>query len=395
MVTVNATPTISALASPSTICSGGSSDLTGSGATTYSWNPGGLSGTTVTVSPTTTTTYTVTGTSGSCTGTSTVTVTVSSSLAVSAIAAPPAICSGSATTLTGSGATTYSWNPGGLSGTSVTISPTTTTTYSVTGTSGGCSGTGTVVVTVNPLPNVTTSSTSTTCNLINGSATVTPSGGTSPYTYSWNTTPSQTSATANNIPSGNYIVTVTDANGCSKTAGVFVPSTGGPTASITPTSALVILGDSIALTATGGLTYQWTPSAGLSCTNCPNPVATPTSNTVYCVIVADSNLCTDTACVIIQVDFLCGEVFVPNAFSPNDDGKNDVFYVRGTCITTMTFAIYDRWGEKVFESEDPLIGWDGLLHNKPCNTGVFVWYLQATLHDGTEVSKKGNLSLFR
>jgi gliding motility-associated-like protein len=61
----------------------------------------------------------------------------------------------------------------------------------------------------------------------------------------------------------------------------------------------------------------------------------------------------------------------------------------------MTFAIYDRWGEKVFESKDPTIGWDGKFHKKPCNTGVYAWYLYATLHDGTEVSRKGNLTLFR
>jgi len=252
-----------------------------------------------------------------------------------------------------------------------------------------------VVVTINPLPNVATSSTSALCYLNNGSATAIPSGGTSPYTYSWNTSPVQTSVTAINIPSGNYIVTVTDANGCSKTASVFVPSTGGPTASITPTSATLILGDSITLNASGGGSYLWTPSTGISCDTCQNIIVSPITNTIYCVIVADSNLCTDTACVTIDIDVLCGDVFVPTAFSPNDDGKNDVLYVRGKCITTMTFAIYDRWGEKVFESKDPLMGWDGKFHKKPCNTGVFVWYLNATLHDGTEVSKKGNLTLFR
>ena len=111
------------------------------------------------------------------------------------------------------------------------------------------------------------------------------------------------------------------------------------------------------------------------------------------------NICWITGCCYCLSDttndLLCGDVYVPNAFSPNDDGKNDIFYVRGNCIKTMTLAIYDRWGEKVFESNDPKSGWNGKLHNKYCNTGVFVWYLDATLNDGTHVLKKGNLTLFR
>ena len=385
-------------ANPSgTVCPGTSVTLTGTGTENYSWNTGSNSDT-IMVSPLVTTTYTVTGTASDCEGggisSITYTVNVFPAININATPVPDTICSGGFTDLTGSGATTYSWNPGGLSGTTITVSPTITTTYTVTGTVGTCTATTTVTVIVNQLPNVNTSSTSSTCNLNNGSATATPSGGISPYTYSWNTSPVQMGATANNIPSGNYIVTVTDANGCSKTASVNVSSTGGPLA-IVSADITITPGDSVQLNASGGGSYLWTPSSGLSCVTCPDPMASPNNSTIYCVVVTDTNSCSDTACVKVSVELLCGDVYVPNAFSPNDDGKNDVLYVRGNCITTMTFVIYDRWGEKVFETKDPLTGWNGKLHNKFCNTGVFVWYLYATLIDGTEISKKGNLTLFK
>ncbi len=91
----------------------------------------------------------------------------------------------------------------------------------------------------------------------------------------------------------------------------------------------------------------------------------------------------------------CGEMFVPTAFSPDNNGENDIELVYGKCIQKIYFAIYDRWGEKVFETTDPTKGWDGVYKGAEMNTGVFVYYLQATLTTGEEVTKKGNISLFR
>jgi hypothetical protein len=139
-VAVNPVPTISANASPASICGGNSSVLTASGGTTYNWSPGNINGNPVSVTPQNTTTYTVTGTnSGGCSNTSTVTLSVLSPPNVSATANPPVSCSGSPTTITATGASTYSWMPGSLNGSSVTVSPSTSTTYTVTGTSAnGC-----------------------------------------------------------------------------------------------------------------------------------------------------------------------------------------------------------------------------------------------------------------
>ena len=91
----------------------------------------------------------------------------------------------------------------------------------------------------------------------------------------------------------------------------------------------------------------------------------------------------------------CGEVFVPNAFSPDNNGENDMECVYGKCIKSLTFAIYDRWGEKVFETDNKDNCWDGVYKGKKMNTAVFVYYLRVTLNDGDEVIKKGNISLFR
>jgi len=88
-------------------------------------------------------------------------------------------------------------------------------------------------------------------------------------------------------------------------------------------------------------------------------------------------------------------VYVPNAFSPNGDGHNDIEYVYGKCINTMDFIIFDRWGNKIFESENMHNGWDGTYKGQSMNTGSFAYYLTALLQDGTAVTKKGNIALVR
>jgi gliding motility-associated-like protein len=177
---------------------------------------------------------------------------------------------------------------------------------------------------------------------------------------------------------------------------VFSPP--GPTAEVSASVNNIIPGGTTQLYASGGQTYQWLPTTGLSCTDCPNPVASPKETTSYCVWVTDANNCKDSACITIAVDILCGEVFVPNAFSPNDDNANDVECVminNPACVKELTFAIYNRWGEKVFETNDVTSCWDGRYKGKLMNTGVFVYYLEATLVSGEKISKKGNISLIR
>jgi hypothetical protein len=156
-ITVNPNPTITAIVSPTNICAGSSATLSSSGATSYTWNPGALTGGTVTVTPTSTTLYTVTASNAfGCTATRTVNLIVTPIPTVNPVASPASICIGGSSTLTATGATTYTWNPGALTGSNVVVTPVANTTYTVIGSNGSCSNTKTVTVNVNPLQSLPT-----------------------------------------------------------------------------------------------------------------------------------------------------------------------------------------------------------------------------------------------
>jgi hypothetical protein len=207
-----------------------------------------------------------------------------------------AICSGHSSTLTVSGATAYSWTPSsGLSvttGTNVVATPTASTTYTVTGTTGGCSNTATIAVTVNALPTLTVSPSTTVC--AGTASTLTVSGAS---TYVWSpgtglstTTGSTTSASPSS--STNYTVTGTNSSGCVNTKTVSV--TVNPLPTVTVNSDTIYGSLSGTLTAHGATTYSWTPSTGLSITTGSVVVATPTVTTIY-TVTGTTNSCSSIA----------------------------------------------------------------------------------------------------
>jgi hypothetical protein len=219
-VTVNALPTVVASVNNDSICLGNLITLSGSGAVSYNWMPGSISGSPVNDSPVASTTYTVTGTDANgCSGTGTVSVVVNAPPTVSASSSSGTTCAGDQITLTATGAVTYLWMPGALNGSPVTDAPTSSTTYTVTGTDGnGCTNTGTVAVTVNSLPSVTVVLMQDTFCNIDGPITLTggsPAGG----TYSG---PGVTSNMfdASSVGLGNFTITYTytDSSGCSDSA---------------------------------------------------------------------------------------------------------------------------------------------------------------------------------
>ncbi|MBK8144379.1 MAG: T9SS type A sorting domain-containing protein [Bacteroidetes bacterium] len=178
-VVVSPPPTVTATATPTSVCPGGSTIMTGGGnAITYAWSGGVTNG--VPYFPAATGTYTVTGTGANgCTATSTVTVTVSNQLPITVTATSPGVCPGGADTLTATGALTYTWNPGGLVGASVIVSPAATTTYTVTGSNGaGCTGTTVFTVFVNGIQTLVITQSGTPCNdTLYAVATATGGGG--------------------------------------------------------------------------------------------------------------------------------------------------------------------------------------------------------------------------
>ena len=263
-VTVASTPTVAV--ANATICSGNNTNLTASGAATYSWNTGATSAS-ILVSPTSSTNYTVTGYNGTCSNTKVVSVTVNASPTVAVTSGT--ICVGGSANLSASGATTYSWNTGATSS-SITVSPTTTTNYTVTGTTGSCSTKKVATVTVNNLPNVTVAS-ATICS--GATATLTASGAS---IYSWNTGSTSSSITDNPAVNTTYTVTGTSAAGCVKS--VTASITVGSAPAIVVNSESICAGSSATLTASGVSTYTWDSGS-----NAASIVVNPSATTVYTV----------------------------------------------------------------------------------------------------------------
>ncbi|HEX5624763.1 MAG TPA: gliding motility-associated C-terminal domain-containing protein, partial [Saprospiraceae bacterium] len=162
----------------------------------------------------------------------------------------------------------------------------------------------------------------------------------------------------------------------------------------------VVPGQSTQLTATFNpdWKYLWQPQDGsLSDSSIYNPVARPLKTTTYTVTATDENGCTGTATVTITV-FTCEEsVFLPNAFSPNGDQKNDILFVRArpNTVTKMELVIFSRWGEKVFESRDIQNGWDGRFKGVALPPDVFGYGLRYQCWENTEIVRKGNISLLK
>jgi gliding motility-associated-like protein len=155
----------------------------------------------------------------------------------------------------------------------------------------------------------------------------------------------------------------------------------------------ILQGQSVQLTSSGGGLYIWNPPVGLSCDLCASPIATPSQTTTYTLTVTSDSGCTTNE--LVTIDVSCGNVFVPDAFSPNNDGQNDVLYVRGYCISEADFVVYDRWGNKVFETTNISQGWDGKYKGEPENAGTYAYFLKASMSDGTSLTRKGNITLVR
>ncbi len=155
----------------------------------------------------------------------------------------------------------------------------------------------------------------------------------------------------------------------------------------------------VAVDGANGYAYTWAPEDLLSCTNCPKPTILADSSAIIMVTVTDENGCqaSENINIILRTD--CSEdlIVLPNAFTPNGDGLNDMLYARGSAISSLSlFRVYDRWGQLVFETSDKGIGWDGTYKGKQLNPGVFVYYVEAPCNlDGSKIVKKGNVTLIR
>jgi gliding motility-associated-like protein len=339
------------------------------------------------------------------------------------------ICPGETVTLEATaGGKTYNWfGPGvNASASSQVLNPKSSATYSVTVTfDDGCSGTGSVKVTV--LPSITKNlPDKTTCkgNPVDVPGAITDVAGTYSKTFKAFNGCDSTVTQRLKVPnpegfsseplcpgdtilifgekvskSGIYSKAFSTPSGCDSTHYITVKSVPTPTLPKSD-SFRIEKNTEITLTnPTGYVSYTWTPTTGLSCSNCASPVAKPDSTTVYNLKVVDANGCENEVSYRVIVFPPCfGEYNIPNAFTPNGDALNDVFRVvpinEGVEVIN-SMQVFDRWGRKVFEAvKGQKMEWDGKVDGKPGLPDVYYYIIMAECQGKTKESK-GGIALLR
>jgi gliding motility-associated-like protein len=154
------------------------------------------------------------------------------------------------------------------------------------------------------------------------------------------------------------------------------------------------------LPVTGDVTsYVWTPATGLSDPDMAEPVATPKTTTTYTLTVTSPAGCIDSGQVVVKVGLTLA---IPSAFSPNGDGRNDMFYVIGGPAGSVVkeLAVFDRWGQRIFQAhdtapDDPAYGWNGTIGGQPAAPGAYVYVIEMGFANGTQQVYKGAVLLVR
>ncbi len=420
-VKVFTVPVITVSSSPDSICTGDSVQLTASSTiagTTYIWSPTtGLSCTTCSnpyAKPTGTTVYTATGTDADgCSAFASVSVFVSPLPALS-VSPNMSICPGKTVTLYASGnGITYTWSPGGETGPSLTVTPAYTQTYTVTMTSGCGSVSASVTVTVNPQPipsfysNINAGCVPL-CTQFHNTSTI-ASGFIA--TTSWSFGTGDTSNANNPIycfqNAGAYsiILTTTSDSGCSSTLSVNdlinVYNHPNPafTASPQPTTMLqpTVNFTNNSTDAYGIIGWNWTfGDATDSTAYSQNAIHTYQDTGTYCATLTVTNLhgCTDsvTNCIVISPDYC---LYIPDAFSPNGDGVNDVFKVVGNDVKSFEMYIFDRWGLQLFHTTDISTGWNGTKAGGICQEDAYVYLINVYDTKDKKHAYMGTLQLIK
>ncbi|MES2394916.1 MAG: gliding motility-associated C-terminal domain-containing protein [Bacteroidota bacterium] len=266
--------------------------------------------------------------------------------------------------------------------------------YAFTNTS-GCTGYDTIFASVNPLPVVTTSPASpTVCEGFSTNLTATGAN-----SYVWSPSTGLSSSTGATVAASPMVTTtytiVGTSNNCSDSTTATVTVFLVPTVSI---SGITTIGscESTVLTALPSVngTFSWGPLVNLVCNTCESATVSPTSTQDYYVTLTSPDGCYDTDSVTVDIVNVYN-YFMPTGFTPNSDGINDSLHVHGRGIESISLKIFDRIGEKVFESLDLLVGWDGKLNEVPMNDGVFVYLLEVKYCNGETVKEQGSLTLVR
>jgi gliding motility-associated-like protein/surface-anchored protein len=292
----------------------------------------------------------------------------------------------------------YSWNTTPVQ-TTQTATGLTAGTYTVTvNAMNTCQATATAIITAPAALAHTVNIIQPGCGLLTGTATITETGGTAPYTYAW--APSGgTGPTASGLAPGNYTVTVTDSKGCFENINIVIANATSPTISITSKKDASCFGfkdGSATALAVGGnapYTYSWNTVPVQNTATATNLAAG-----LYSVTVSDNNGCQGSTSVQITEPPAgsCGDVYFPNAFTPNGDAKNPDFGVLGnvSAISNYLLLIYNRYGELVFYTRDAFKRWDGFYKGKQLG-GSYVWVASFTYKGSIKREEKGSVTIMR
>jgi gliding motility-associated-like protein len=177
----------------------------------------------------------------------------------------------------------------------------------------------------------------------------------------------------NNLCPGNYSVIVSNVNYCNLSDTITIilgAQSGGLTIDATPDISTITEGESVQFNASGATSYTWSPSSYLTCDNCPNPVAQPSTSAIYIVTGMDINGCTGGDTVFVNViPFPQPNFELPNIFTPNGDGENDRFLPFEEFPGRWQLTVFNRWGTEVFNTNNIALGWNG----GDCISGTYYW----------------------
>lgn len=389
-----------------TMCEGNSTQLNATGSTSYSWSPStGLSNSAIPnpiAAPAVTTRYYVTGTTASgCTSTDNVLVTVNPRPAIT-INNDTLVCENSSIQLNATGGNQYSWSPAtGLSNPLIANPIATalaTTRYLVNVTTDmGCTDKDSVLISTRKPGNFTISPDAGVCD--KGSIQLSAAGG---DMYTWDNPGSLDNINIANpvgspVQTTTYAVLIRDTVcNLSNNLQTIITVNPLPVITVSKTNDIDCANSDALLTATGAVSYSWTPASSLSDPLTASPVASPADTTSYTVTGADINGCIGSNSITVNVTKLGQSLYLmPSAFTPNGDGINDCYGLRfWGAINELDFSIYNRWGERVFHSKKPDACWNGLYKGTMQDAGVFVYVVKAKTNCG-DAYRKGTFILIR
>ena len=355
------------------------------------------------VSPDVPTTYRVTLTDAfGCVGKDSVRVDVKSFVTLSG-GNDTTICTTDAVVLQlNSDALHYLWTPAtGLNDPTLknpTATPLVQTTYHVVGNIGKCIAEDDITITPVPYPPANAGPDQTIC--VGSSAQLNASGGS---IYSWSPTAFLNAANIPNPvsvkPTDNvrYVVTVRDVLGCPKAVkDTMILYVAKIKADAGPRDTSVVLGQPLQLGASGSTNYAWTPTTWLNNPSISNPISLPQNNIEYVVRVSNAAGCFDTDTILVKVFKVKPDLYVPNAFTPNGDGNNDIFRPIAIGMKSIdNFQVYNRWGQMLYSGTGNGAGWDGTFGGKGQEAATYVWYAEGVDYLNNKIKRKGTVVLIR